>query len=50
MKKRSTLKKHTKHAVLTTVAKLARLTANIGAGTASSWGDYQPSLPKQLTR
>lgn len=29
---------------------LAILSAQIGAGTVSSWGNYQPMLPKELSR
>lgn len=32
------------------LASLANTTAIIGAGTASSWGEYQPILPKELSR
>jgi len=50
MKTHKTLQKNSKRAVLSTIAKLALTSAKIGAGTASSWGDYQPVLPKELTR
>ena len=50
MKKNEFSKKTAKHVVLSAVAKLAQVTAKIGAGTASSWGDYQPTLPKELSR
>ncbi|MCI9436876.1 MAG: cyclic lactone autoinducer peptide [Lachnospiraceae bacterium] len=29
---------------------IACFTAQIGAGTASSWGHYQPQLPAELKR
>ena len=32
------------------LAFLADLSAQIGAGTTSSWGKYQPTLPKELSR
>ncbi len=36
--------------VLCMLAFLANLSAQIGAGTASSWGRYQPLLPNELSR
>ncbi|MBO5033158.1 MAG: cyclic lactone autoinducer peptide [Lachnospiraceae bacterium] len=35
---------------LTALAFLANLSAQLGAGTASSWNKYQPTLPKDLRR
>ena len=32
------------------LAFLANLSAQIGAGTTSSWGKYQPMLPEELSR
>lgn len=36
--------------LLTALAFLANLSAQIGAGTASSWNKYQPELPQELRR
>lgn len=36
--------------LLSALAVSANITAKIGACTASSWGDYQPLLPKELNR
>lgn len=36
--------------LLCMLAFLANLSARLGAGTTSSWGKYQPTLPKELSR
>lgn len=36
--------------LLTGLAILAGITARLSAGTASSWGGYQPQLPSELSR
>lgn len=36
--------------ILCMLAFLANLSAQVGAGTTSSWGGYQPMLPKELSR
>lgn len=36
--------------ILSALGSLAGLTARLGAGTASSWGNYQPKLPDELKR
>lgn len=36
--------------LLCMLAFLANLSAQIGAGTTSSWGKYQPLLPNELSR
>lgn len=36
--------------LLTGLAMLASVTAHLSAGTASSWGGYQPQLPSELSR
>ena len=35
---------------LSFLAGAASITATIGAGSASSWGDFQAKLPKELIR
>lgn len=37
-------------ASLTSLACIATLTAQLGAGAASSWGSYQPRVPEKLRR
>lgn len=41
---------HTNFIFLSGLAILSKVTAQIGAGTASSWGTFQPVLPKELHR
>lgn len=36
--------------LLSALSFLACFTAQIGAGTASAWGHYQPQLPDELKR
>ena len=36
--------------LLTCLAAIACLTAQVGANTASAWGGYQPKLPQELDR
>ncbi len=50
MKKNNSTTKNATFKLLSTLASLANVTAKIGAGTASSWGTYQPKLPKKFTR
>lgn len=54
MQLKKTLKKFFTHHIslklLCMLAFLANLSAQIGAGTASSWGKYQPLLPNELSR
>ena len=42
--------KHISLRLLCMLALLANLSAQIGAGTTSSWGGYQPKLPAELHR
>lgn len=47
------LKKYVKRilqTVLGALAVCAQLTAQLGAGTASVWNQYQPELPKRFRR
>lgn len=41
---------HANFILLSGLAVLSEVTAQIGAGTASSWGSFQPYLPKELHR
>lgn len=41
---------HINMGFLRILASLAEITARIGAGAASSWGKYQPELPKEMSR
>lgn len=54
MKHKKIFKKFSTHHIslrfLCMLAFLANLSAQIGRGTTSSWGKYQPLLPNELSR
>lgn len=50
MKKSNSFIKRANYQFLSCLATVANVTAKIGAGTASSWGQYQAQLPKELKR
>lgn len=50
MKNFKTFINFTSNQFLSVLATIALITAQIGAGTSSSWNFYQPTLPDELSR